>query len=445
MLRLHALKKSLFDGNKPYHHRFSSKIIKLAIDLHGHATVGCRKITRILEVFSKSDNPFVVPHHTTVRQWIMRYACHHLQSPLEHGDDWLLIGDLTISAGKLKCLATLGVRMETLKNREDLTLAHKDVEVLGIYPTEKSTGEFIEEALVDSAKRIGGKFLAVVIDQGSDIKKGANLFKKKHPELIVMHDIAHKLSNVMEHELKNDPQWSKYIQQLNFTRRSAFQTEFAALMPKKQREKARFMDIGDLVNWPQRILKIKEEGLLKELSKERYEKYLGWIETTYIEDLQIWGCMEGIVRMIKEITRINGLSLDVYEYLKIFLTKASLKGNRIQKFISKTLHTVWEEVAKLDKKEVIISSTEVIESIFGKYKAINEGLHGITSTILGLCTFVGKTRSIIEIKNAMETWSVKKAAEFVKEKFGQTLSSLRRRYYPPIKRTKFDKAPTFSF
>src|SRR5262249_20246275 len=151
----------------------------------------------VLEVFSNHTN-LSVPHHTTVRQWIMRYGCYSLRAPLDHANDWIIIGDLTISVGKLKCLVNLGVRMNSLESREDLTLSHKDVEVLGIYPTEKSTGKFIEEAFDDSAKRIGGNFLATVLDQGSDIKMGAKLFQENHPSVKIIHDISHKLSNVME-------------------------------------------------------------------------------------------------------------------------------------------------------------------------------------------------------------------------------------------------------
>jgi len=77
---------------------------------------------------------------------------------------------------------------------------------------------------------------------------GARLFQQNHSIVELLHDISHKLSNVMEHELKNDKNWSAYLQELNMTRRRVFQTELSALMPKKQREKARFMDIGYLVN-----------------------------------------------------------------------------------------------------------------------------------------------------------------------------------------------------
>ena len=76
--------------------------------------------------------------------------------------------------------------------------------------------------------------------------------------------------------------------------------------------------------------------------------------------------------------------------------------------------------------------------MFGKYKAINEGLHGITGNILGICTFVGREKNVQEIKESMENCSVSKAVEFVKQKFGQTLASLRKQFFPCFKGTKFD-------
>lgn len=408
----------------------------MTLDLYGHATVGCRKIVRILEVFAlQIDLP--IPHHTTIRQWIIRHGCQSLQAPVTQAEDWLFIGDLTISVGKLKCLATLGVRMCHMESREDLTLSHKDVEVLGLYPTEKSTGKFAEEAFEDSAKRVGGKFLALVLDQGSDVKMGARLFQQNHKNVKILHDISHKLSNAMEHELKNDKKWSEYIKELNLLRRRVFQTELAALMPKKQREKARFMDIGHLVHWPERVRKSKADGCFKEITEERYQDYLGWIER-FIKPLDEWTFMESTVNLIKGTVRIYGYSKGVYEYLKMIFDGAAIEGERLQKFISKALNTLWDEVEKLDEGQTLIGSTEVIESVFGKYKAINEGLHGITGNILGICTFVGKVKTEQEIKECMENCTVKKAVAFVKQKFGQTLSSLRKRFFPRNKGTKFD-------
>lgn len=391
---------------------------------------------RILEVFANQID-LDIPHHTTIRLWVIRYGCYSLQIPLDQADDWLSVGDITVSVGKTKCLVVLGVRMKHLESSENLILTHADVEVLGLYPTEKSTGEFVKEAFEDSVKRIGGNFLAFILDQGSDIKKGAKLFQQTHPDVKILHDIAHKLSNVVEFELKNDEKWSEYIQQLNMTRKRVYQTELAALMPKKQREKARFMDIGHDVHWPERIKNSKANGYLDCISEERFKDYLGWMEG-FTLSLDEWGFIENVGEFIKSTIRTNGLSIDVYNYIQMFLDEVAIEGERLQKFCSRVLHAVWEEVVKLDVGQMLICSTEIIESIFGKYKAINEGLHGITSNILGICTFVGRKKTISEIVEAMEKCSVKSAAAFIRQKFGATIDYLRKKFFPTKKRTKFD-------
>lgn len=379
-----------------------------------------------------------IPHHTTIRQWIIRFGCASLQVPLAQEDDWILIGDLTISVGKLKCLVTVGVRTSHLESREDLILTHKDIEVIGLYPTQSSTGKFAKAAFEDSANRVGGKLVAMILDQGSDVKMGARLFQETHKNVKVLHDISHKLSNLVEYELKNDEYWLEYIQKLNFTRRSTFQTELAAVMPKKQREKGRYMDIGDLVHWRDRVKTSKANGCFAGITEERYQEYLGWIEEPD-EQGEAWKFIEGVVNLIKGTVRMYGYSMEVYLYLKIFFEEVAVEGERLENFVLKALNALWEEVIKLDEGQTLIGSTEVLESVFGKYKAINEGLHGITGTILGISIFVGGEKTEKKIKELLENCSVKSAVEFLRQKFGPTLSSLRKRFYPNSKRTKFDK------
>ena len=423
------------DSEKPFRHRFTARVIKIALDLYSRAVMGCRKVARVLEVFGEYFS-HSVPHHTTIRQWVVRNGCHTLNSPMEQANDWVAIGDLTISLGKMKCLAIVGAKMSNLQKRDDFKLTHEDVEIIGLYPTEKSDGNFVHDALKDAADRIGGNFFATIIDQGSDIKKGAQLFQQAHSKMKIFYDIAHKLSNVMEKKLKNDVIWAEYIKQLNMTRKRAYQTELAALMPAKQRAKARFMDIGYLVKWPERLAASKASGRLSGIPEERYQDYFGWIDE-FKSVLEEWGFMVGIVEMIKETVRTFGLSKGVYSYLKIFFEEASIKGERLEMFVSESLRAVWKEAEKLKGEETIISSTEVLESVFGKYKAINQGTQGITGNVLGICAFVGKKKNEQDIKEAMEKCSVKEGVKWIRDNIGISISSLRRQFFSESNRTTF--------
>src|SRR5208337_4831803 len=135
----------------------------MCLDLYSQATIGCRKIARVLGVVFGAIHESI-PHHTTIRQWIIRNGYYYLHAHLEKADDWVAIGDVTCDVGKTKCLAIIGVRMCRLEWLGNCTLTHKDMTILGLYPTEKLTGEFIHKSFENARDRVGSDFLAVVID-----------------------------------------------------------------------------------------------------------------------------------------------------------------------------------------------------------------------------------------------------------------------------------------
>lgn len=421
----------LDNEEKPFRHRYSTEIIQLSMDLYRDASIGYQTISNVIKVLSKKI--ISIPHHSTIRLWITRAGCYALNKPIESAQDWVAIGDLTIDVGKVKCLAILGTRMDKLESRGDYILSHEDVVLLGLHPTEKSTGEFNHASFTETLK---GNFQALVIDQGSDIKMGARLFSKNNPEVKIIYDIAHKLSLIVEHELKNDLMWKNYTQKLTETGRLLAQTELAALKPGNQRSKARFMDIGYLVRWPAKISKIKENGRLDFVTEERYQRYFGWI-ADYKSITDIFEFMAGAVDFVKGVLKKFGLSRESFLHIKTFFEISDTTINeRLILFVKKIVASVEEECKKLNEGQVLICSTEVLESVFGKFKAvINSGHQGITSNILGIATLVGLKRTKEEVKEAMEGCSVKSLKKWASKKIGITLGSIRHRLF---KETKFD-------
>lgn len=363
---------------------------------------------------------------------------HNLEKPIEKSDDMIAIGDITISLGKLKCLAILGARIGKLKQREDYTLNHQDVEILGLHITEKATGDFVQQSFEETRKRTGFDFVGIVIDQGAEMKKGCRQYQKDHANTLVIHDIKHKMSLVMEHALKKNFVWIEFNKKMLETRRLIQQTEFAAMVPPRQRNKARYMDIGYILNWRKRVLEVKQNGRLDCIPQKRYEEYFGWLEE-YKKASEDWDFMEGAVDMINSVCREHGLSHETYEYLKINIEEAfSVDDEYLIKFLKEALESVEEESCKLKPGQVMLCSTEVLESIFGKFKELNIGGQGIGSNILGLATFVGSKLTEASIKEAMEGCSTKKGLQWIKQKVGDTLGSIRRRMFYGIKGTKFD-------
>jgi hypothetical protein len=359
--------------------------------------------------------------------------------PIEKANDWIVIGDLTIDIGTVKCLTFLGVRLGRLENREDLTLNFGDVDILGLHLTQRCTGEFVQTALEKTRERIGDEIFAVVTDQGAEIKKGTRLFKERHPSTRIFYDMPHKLSLVVKRELINNPKWSEFLKKLMETRRLVQQTELAALMPGVQRSKGRYIDVGYLVRWPRRILERKVNGNLHSIPEERFDKYFGWMYELW-DSILDWETMVGAVDLIKGMIRKEGLSSDVYKTLKIVFDEALHLTENIGlvKFLKESINMVKEECEKLSEDETAICSTEVLESAFGKFKEISSGYQGITGNIFGMATYLSGDKTMNEIKQAMESCSVQCSLEWIKEQIGKTIGSYRYDYFRTKKRTEFD-------
>lgn len=350
----------------------------------------------------------------------------------------MMLGDVTVDIGTIKCLVTLAVDVNMLHERGNYTLSAKDLVIAGIHPTEHSNGNFAYQAFQEGVQRLGGidAVVGLVIDQGSDVKKGANLLREANTKIKTLYDIPHKLSLVLEKALKNDGQWISYTQQMSKTKQLVQQTELAGLQPPNQRSKARFMNANLYIDWADKHLKAKADGNLNEISENRYQEYFGWL-SDYKEFLQYSGQMIGVLETIKETIRIHGLSEDVYEYL-LTTFEAMPLDYKIEGFLLAVLDAVYEEVEKLDEGQTLPISTEIVESTFGAYKYHTaKGGQGITGNALTIGVLVGEKPTHAEICQALEATPVKNVMEWVNEKIGNTLSKARNRFFPKIKRTEF--------
>jgi hypothetical protein len=397
---------------------------------------GCLGYKQIEKVFKilLSDSDQKKPSDSTIRLWVMRYGFAKLNNPLPDGQ-WVIIGDVTVDIGTLKCLATVGVNLDTLYKREDITLTLDDLEIVGIHPTHNATGEFAKESFQKDIDRLGGleKVKGILIDQGSDLTKGAKLLQQAGIKVKFLHDVSHKLANVLEKNLKDDPLWEEYTKQLTKTKQLVQQTELAALQPPKQRSKARFMNISLYVYWFTKIKEIKQNGNLNHVPEERFDEYFGWMQKFEFFHEILQQKVE-VVEIIKDAIRCSGYSMNIYEHL-IDAFDLLPYDKAVYPFICEALDTVYEEVEKLGENERLPGTTEIVESLFGSYKNHSAcGGHGITGNILTLGALVGKTQTGKELSKMMEMTPVKSAMQWVENKVGNTLAKLRNRFFRKSKK-----------
>lgn len=349
---------------------------------------------------------------------------------MDKSANWIGIGDVTVGVGQMKCLAILGVNLDKMEGRENLTLSHGDVEVLELGLTKSATGEHAFQTFEKASERVGG-FKGIVIDQGSDVTKGCKQYSTEHPETVVIHDIKHKMALCLKATLEKDPKWEVFQKCKSTTYTRVQQTELKTLTPPKQRLKGRYMDISDeVIEWPELLKRYRCEGNREIISEERYYQYFDWVEE-FMPDLEKWAFMVNTAKMITSVTREHGLSVEVYNHLLDFFVEApvDIEEEELCAFIVKALSSLFDEVEKISLGETSFCSTEVLESVFGKHKEINKVTQGVTANVLGISTFVGNSTSMNEIKEALEACSVKETCKWIREKVGDTVASMRKRLF----------------
>ena len=65
----------------------------------------------------------------------MRMGFFKLQNSLPE-TEWMMLGDVTVDIGTIKCLVTLAVDVNMLHERGNYTLSAKDLVIAGIHPTD---------------------------------------------------------------------------------------------------------------------------------------------------------------------------------------------------------------------------------------------------------------------------------------------------------------------
>lgn len=394
----------------------------LTIQCTIEGSAGFRCVSKIFNVIHNTLSlpSFPTPVFSTIRDWLLKFGLFNLTKPCEKGK-WVWIIDFSIQMGAMRCLLILGVRMEALEARGNFTLSHSDVEPIILKTLKSCRGEVVK-AVLDEAKERTGEVVAIVSDQGGELKRGIRLFQEEQTEKPVhLYDIIHKVDLVLKKELENDIEWQKFIKEMTNTTQQLKQSTSSHLIPPKQYQKKRRMRSEvDIIEWGMKILKYLDSGKSNKLENEK----LSWV-IKYRQHLIIYQEMAFFFDMSTKEVREHGYCQKTLNALKEkrSLTSCSERGLC---FFSKILEIIEQEVRKVTQGS-LLGCSEVIESVFGKFKQLEKqhASAGLTSLVLGLPALLGKMSTDI-LKSAMEQISIGKVKEWVKTNLGETYWSRRR-------------------
>jgi hypothetical protein len=422
-------------------HRFSVGMMGLFIRLVVLGGVSLRAAGRVLEMLVEILGwGSEVPHWTTGRLWLLRLGLHQLTAGKRRAEDWAWITDHSVQIGKQKCLVIVGIRLRDLPPPGQC-LRHRDVELIGLVPMESSTRLLVYEEL-KAAVKVTGAPKVIVDDHGTDLTGGVQLFQQEHAQTVEIYDAKHKAACVLKRRLEQDEQWGRYASLVGQTRCALQQTELACLVPGGPRPKARFMNLAPLLEWGTRVLAVLRNPppeLQSERARARLGEKLGWL-AEFEGRLQRWGQWQRIVKtMVERVGRCGlyaGAAGELEQELGRTLSVASRHPSS-QSLAEELLGFVSGESAKVPAGVRFPGSTEVLESLFGKFKTLErqQAKGGFTGLLLGFGTLVGqavcKTTSQLGqlVVKALDQNLTRDVIEWCRENLGTTLSSQRRHVF----------------
>lgn len=369
-----------------------------------------------------------IPSRSIIRLWLLKFGLHKLMQPIECASDWALILDHTIQIGKLKIFIVLGLRLSQLPFNRSLTLA--DVRPLVLLPMQSSTGQKIREILQNLKNEVG-MIRQVVADEGSDIKSGINLFRNDNPDCDYIADIVHKLAHFLQNELKHNKKWKELSKRASEARTKLLQTEYAYLIPPQRRDKARYLNLEELIKWAYRILMALQEDLLSQSDREAVFKEFAWVYGLS-EDVEHFYQLWQIISITRDWVRNFGIQADTAVILSRMLQGLSLNF-RVQHFVDKIIQFLTEESAKARPYERLVGSSEIIESLIGliKYHSNSQSRSGFTGSILIAAALPGK----VDKQTVFEAMTYVRAGDVQKWEntyFDSTIQKKRAEFYRQI-------------
>ena len=391
------------------------------------APTSMRSAAAVLELFA----PYLpgverTPCANSGRFWLLRVGLHELICKKEKADDWVWIMDHTIQLGPWKCLIVVGIRLSRwLSDRGPLR--HEDMTLLNLTPMTQSTGETVYQQLCVTMEKVG-RPRAVVSDGGSDLKRGMEFLREDHPQVYHILDMKHKNATLLKKELSSDDRWASFVTQANKTKLGVTQTALAFLNPPSLKTKARYMNLDSLVSWAVQALEYLDHPrdiLGQPVDKHKLREKLGWLRQ-YRRALKHWSELLALARAAEEFIHAEGVHPSMTDELRERLQPlaTTVGGRRLKTAL---LGFAAEQSRSLPKGERLIGSSEVLESIIGKYKRLqsSHSKGGMTAMLLSIGAIVGP-KATTTIKTALQSVTTENVTTWCKKHLGVTLQTQRK-------------------
>lgn len=336
--------------------------------------VSFRSVPKILKTISDSIGiSKIPPHFTSVINWTLRTAIGIFKNVSPIKEPWIAVIDFSNNRGTQKVLVVLRVLLCTL-GKKGKAISFEDAECIGIVSNDVWNGDTVKSALATVFLKAGMP-LAILKDGGSDIKRGVRLYceEEKSKNIVVIDDVGHYVANALKAEFQKDPDFEKFIELLKTGSSKIRQSIVAWALPPKLRVKGRFQGITRLADWAQNMLLILDKNENNISPKEMAvlsKTFSGLIELRPFIEKFITSCE--ITEQFLQTMKNSGFNKKtIAESKKILsqLPSQSIVKRRISTWLAKHQEIYFQ--TGMGTQTLLVSS-DIIESLFGKFKSIIE-------------------------------------------------------------------------
>ena len=347
---------------------------------------------------------------------------------LKAHDDWIWMADHSNQIGQEKMLIILGVRACNLP-LQGQTLRHQDVHLLAVVPGTQWKREDVAEQYQILANKIGIPKM-LLTDGAVELRESAQVLEKEGKKPILLRDLKHFAANALERMIGNTESFKKYMSLLGSTRSLIQQTELSHFTSPSQKPKARFMNLAATLRWGEMVLwqlDHSDSKARQRIDIDRMNAKLGWLREYRCEIAQ-WRRIESVISDSLSFINTQGIYYGASSNLRLHLdTRIQARGEdceRSKQMYESLIKFVLASENQLAAGERGWLSTEILESAFGLYKAM-EGQHskgGFTSLIASFGALL-QDCSPAEVRASFRRTSVNDVKQWLSTKLGTTLAS----------------------
>ena len=336
------------------------------------AVVSFRSVPRILGLVQAQTQAGTgwVPHFTSVINWSLRIGLGLLRQVAPIDVPWMAIIDHSIDVGTKKALVVLRVPLAALAQR-GAAIQLADCQCIGLRIAETVNGATVAQQLTDIFSRAGPP-AAITKDCDATLNKGVRLWMEQAQTSVpVIEDISHVMASALKAQFEQTAHYQRFTTLATKAAKALRQTDLAFLVPPKLRSKGRFLSIGKLARWGEKLL-----AVLAVKGRAKQGSTLARLRTA----------LPGFLKLRPFITTFASTAVTVCELMEVLKNKGlnpttDAQCRQIAARLPADSHVKQRFLAWLDRHRPIqhqltdralIVSSDIIESLFGNFKYILE-------------------------------------------------------------------------